>query len=339
MVLYRPDNWVPVKVAAKSSSISKYIKNKCHASLKLFKGKFEGRRQPEIASNLSSQQVVLQSLISCIKPFDKPVPKPAKTTLMEETIEAPSMDTTADYGYHSIPRINSCEINSSESKQTSCSSLLTTASSSCSSGFVDMKQDSLKSCTTLFKDELESFLVDIQCGIETYVRPSVVLKILSQSECLELFQNVEKLVPVARFLLNVINSCDVDANGCLNAESLNIVFSSFKTYMSGLSEAIEFLGYLSATNEDFILYLEKLSDDADSLKIFDFLFMPFNFVCKLIEFIKEVSNHDEHDTSINKQNLTAFVHNLYECTVVTQMSLEEKFNFHNSSTFVDSSSY
>jgi hypothetical protein len=57
-------------------------------------------------------------------------------------------------------------------------------------------------------------------------------------------------------MLSIINSFDSSSNSFLNVESLQIVFSSFKTYLSGLPNAVDFLGYLTSQNNEFILFLE-----------------------------------------------------------------------------------
>ena len=62
------------------------------------------------------------------------------------------------------------------------------------------------------------FLSNMQHVIDTYVRPSAMLNVLSVEESLDLFQNIEKLVPVTRFVLNMVNSYEQNPSKLLNAE-------------------------------------------------------------------------------------------------------------------------
>ena len=84
------------------------------------------------------------------------------------------------------------------------SSILNTLSQS-ESGYKSSKTNSktslsfnsssdLISCTSNIKIEITSFLNNIQNGIDIYVRPSIVLNILSNQQCFDLFQNVEKVI-------------------------------------------------------------------------------------------------------------------------------------------------
>ena len=309
------------KTNTSDNQITSFIKKKCTSSIKMVKEKID--ITTKTCKNQSRQ---IKSLISCIKPFGITKNNEVqKKVSVEEVIVKESFETvevltsdigqeqTVDYGYYSIPRANSCKSHISSTKQyTSLSS-----SSSKSSGFCE--EETYIPCAdavSSFKADLENFIREIQCGIETYVRPSVALNILSQQESFDLYQNVEKLIPVAKFLLNIIGQID-SSSGAFNADSLNIILTAFKTYLSGLARSIEFLHHLTTENDEFILFLEKLNDIQRSLPIFDFIFMPFNFVCRLIEFLEEVSNED------NK--IKSCVNELYECTLSTQAILEQCF--------------
>jgi hypothetical protein len=59
-------------------------------------------------------------------------------------------------------------------------------------------------------------------------------------------------------MLNIINSFDLNPLNFPNVESLKIVFSSFKTYLAGLPEAIKLLEYLSCKNNNFVLFLQVI---------------------------------------------------------------------------------
>lgn len=306
------------------NQITSFIKKKCNSSIRMVKEKID-----ITTKTCKIQSTQLKSLISCIRPFG--IASITKKVSVEEVITSESFETvevirteiekissvpreeTIDYGYHSIPRASSCE--SQISAKQSYSSLST--SSSKSSGFCEEETHTpCKDVISSFKADLENFIREIQCGIETYVRPSVVFNILSQLESFDLYQNVEKLIPVAKFLLNIIGQ--LDNNPCaLNVDSMNLVLTTFKTYLSGLAKSIQFLHQLSTENDEFILFLEKLNDIHRSLPIFDFVFMPFNFVCSLIEFLEEVSNDD------NK--LKSSVNELYVCSLSTQATLEQCF--------------
>lgn len=103
-----------------------------------------------------------------------------------------------------------------------------------------------------FKTEIESFLSQIQQAIDTYVRPCMMLNVLAIEESLVLFQNIEKLIPVTKFLDNIINSTD---NGSGWYSSLKIVFDAFKVYLTGISNAINLLEELTLSNKKFINFI------------------------------------------------------------------------------------
>ena len=175
---------------------------------------------------------------------------------------------TVDYGYFSIPRTET-----NTKSFTSCSySSLETAFSSGSS-----KHEQGESHLDDIKAQIESFLGNMQLLIDSYVRPSVMFKVLSVQQALDLYQNVEKLIPVTKFMLNIVNSHQSNPNKLPNAElvrinfleinlffvlifvfyvKLTLVFDSFKTYLNGLPNAIELLGELSTHYDKFIMFLE-----------------------------------------------------------------------------------
>lgn len=107
-----------------------------------------------------------------------------KTSESVANFEQKLDDDTIDYGYESIPT-------SIRSEKTSCSSLSslfsisTNANAAITSDFIQLTND--------IKNEMSTFLADIQTGVEIYVRPSVIFNIISKEECLKLYQNVEKV--------------------------------------------------------------------------------------------------------------------------------------------------
>lgn len=104
-----------------------------------------------------------------------------------------------------------------------------------------------------FKTEIDNFLNQIQLAIDTYVRPCLMLNVLTIEESLVLFQNIEKLIPITKFLDNIINSTD---NGSGWYSSLKIVFDAFGVYLTGLSNAINLLQELTLSNKKFISFID-----------------------------------------------------------------------------------
>ena len=146
---------------------------------------------------------------------------------------------TEDYGYHSIPQ---------ESQLDSQTSL-------------DLSFDeSIKAASTAFynnneqnniEESVELFINKIQSLIEIYIRPLIALNILNKSEYLILFQNMEKLVPVTKYLLqNIIQNNDYTNS------SLKTVFETYETYLCGLPDAIKLLKDLLVYHEEFYLFLK-----------------------------------------------------------------------------------
>lgn len=134
----------------------------------------------------------------------------------------------SDCGYYSIP---------TSSKTSTVSSI-----------------NDLESCNSLnFRPDIEDFLDQIQKAIDMYVRPCRMLNILEIEESLMLFQNIEKLIPITKFLDNIINSVE---NGSGWYTSLKIVFDAFKVYLTGLPNAINLLEELTFTNKKFINFHE-----------------------------------------------------------------------------------
>ena len=178
-------------------------------------------------------------------------------------------DMTVDYGYYSMPTTesdrNTLSSNGDDEQDMSDEDKLFESldftSSSSTSEFTILKpklaSESFFSDKTI-KSNIESYLNDLQNAIQIYVRPCIVLEILSVHQSLDLYQNVEKLIPVTKFMLNVIStSCQNDKSPVLpNAESINIVFDSYITYLNGLPKAIHMLSELTRSNQKFISFLE-----------------------------------------------------------------------------------
>ena len=247
------------------------------------------KSSPNKISKLFKKACALyKSHVSCHKPQMRP------TSMLPETTHEISVD---DLGYHSMP---------ASSKHSSSTSLATTES-----GF--NSEDGSISNASSFRAVLEQFIGDLQNGIEAYVRPTIALGILTERENFMLYQNVEKLVPVAKFLLNVIGQLENDAH--VSSDSIKIVFSAFRTYLGGLPAAVDFLGEVTNSNDGFVLFLEKLDERA--LPLFDFVFMPFNFVCQLIEFFEEIACGEE--------KLMDAVNMLFGATMEAQSVMEKKF--------------
>ena len=72
---------------------------------------------------------------------------------------------------------------------------------------------------------------------------------------------------------------------------------------------------MTNSNDGFVLFLEKLDERA--LPLFDFVFMPFNFVCQLIEFFEEIACGEE--------KLMDAVNMLFGATMEAQSVMEKKF--------------
>ena len=87
------------------------------------------------------------------------------------------LDETIDHGYASIPT-------SVKSSVSSLSSISITNHSN---------NNDLIQLSSNIKNEMSNFLLNIQNGIDVYVRPAIVLNIISKEECLQLYQNVEKV--------------------------------------------------------------------------------------------------------------------------------------------------
>jgi hypothetical protein len=131
----------------------------------------------------------------------------------ELTAAAQAQDNESiDGGYYSIPRTNS--IPNTKSLASDFGSSASSIGNSKASGESD---DSAYNPVTLqrtesviqkFKSECEYFLDQIQQAVDVYVRPTFVLQILSIDECLNLYQNIEKLIPVTKFMQNILSSCE-----------------------------------------------------------------------------------------------------------------------------------
>lgn len=218
-------------------------------------------------------------------------------------------DNESDHGYCSIPRTSVSSL-----PRTQCS-----ASTSSSSGIVsDISQVESKQSAgeviNKFKSECDYFLNQLQQAVDVYVRPSMVSNILTINECFNLYQNIEKLVPVTRFMTNVLFSSN---QSCLpNADMLKIVFDSFKTYLLGLPNAINLLSELTSQNEQFVEFLDNVSHH-NSFKILDLLFMPLNFVKLMVEFLrgvqKIVDSESQNQNDANEQRFKLIIADLYEC--------------------------
>lgn len=197
LTLCRPDEVSIHKLAAskpKPSLFSKYMKSKC---LKLFQ-----------SSEHSNQAESIKSLMSCAMPI-----QPAKehhVTLLEDhyhhieivkcndqsdqqahshstNVITTKLDLSTDNGYASLPE-------SVQSTKTSYSSLDSLSTLSVPNKLASIwSAPNLCSYTSSIKSDIQTFLHEIQNGIEIFVRPSMVLNIMSKQECLDLYQNVEKV--------------------------------------------------------------------------------------------------------------------------------------------------
>lgn len=148
-------------------------------------------------------------------------------TIETQSSKIQKIDEMSDCGYYSIPRT-------------------VTAPASSVSSTSDLGSNY---STEDLKDEINEFLNQIQNAIENYVRPSIMLKVLTIDESLSLFQNIEKLIPITKFLDNIINS-----NSMIN--SYKIVFDTFKVYLNGLPNAINLLEELACSNDKFVKFID-----------------------------------------------------------------------------------
>ncbi|CAF1043896.1 unnamed protein product [Brachionus calyciflorus] len=188
-------------------------------------------------------------------------------------------------GYYSIPRTNTA-----------------TASSVSSTSDLGSNVD--------FKEEINEFLSQIQQAIENYVRPSIMFKVLTIDESLILFQNVEKLIPVTKFLDNLINSIETNSN---YNTSLKIVFDAFKVYLNGLPQAVNLLEDLTISNDKFVKFIDNIGEVC-SFKIMDFLFMPLKFIQSVIDYLKQFETID-----------CQFINDMCLSIQITYQILEENF--------------
>jgi hypothetical protein len=199
----------------------------------LLSGLFSSFRQTQSDTLVNSKLETTKSLIaSCIKPAAEK-PKTATTSMMVNPHKQ-ALDESIDYGYCSIPRTNSIPNTKSLASDFGSSS----AASSSSSIAVDSIKPAAAVATTArrhhvvvkFKSECDYFLAQIQQAIDVYVRPSIVLNILSISECLALYQNIEKLIPVTRFMQNVLcNSLEDCGDNLPNSDLVSDRFKDKKS--------------------------------------------------------------------------------------------------------------
>jgi hypothetical protein len=201
LTLFRPDEVSIHKLAAskpKTSVFSKYMKSKC---LKLFQ-----------SSEHSDQVSDFKSLISCVKPI-QPANDNQHTRVDQEdhyhhhyielakcsdqsdqqahlhstNVITTKLDVSTDNGYASLP-------GSVQSTKTSYSSLDSLSTLSAPNKLASvLSAPDMCSYTSSIKSDIQTFLIEIQNGIEVFVRPSIMLNIMSKQECLDLFQNVEKV--------------------------------------------------------------------------------------------------------------------------------------------------
>ncbi len=199
MTLYRPDE----------KSLNKVLLN-CSKKQNL-------KKQVKLISlvkrNISSQQKKIKCLMSCITSAhrQKNHDKCQKVNEINNHVTLSSFsemksnnEESADYGYHSIPR--TC-FSSSSILSFNSPTILSTSSTECNIQITNQLASSVNS--NVVKDinlAINDFLQKIQCLIDVYVRPCMVFKILSTEQSFGLFQNVEKLIPVTRFLLNIFSS-------------------------------------------------------------------------------------------------------------------------------------
>jgi hypothetical protein len=146
---------------------------------------------------------------------------------------------TEDYGYHSIPQESQLD------SQTSLVLSFDESIEAVSTAFYNNNEQ------TSIEESVELFINKLQSLIEVYIRPLIALNILNKHEYLVLFQNMEKLVPVTKYLLqNVIQNNDY------NNSSLKTVFETYETYLCGLPNAIKLLQNLLVYHEEFYLFLK-----------------------------------------------------------------------------------
>jgi hypothetical protein len=135
---------------------------------------------------------------------------------------------TVDYGYFSIPRTetNKNSVNTKSFTSCSYSSLDTACSFESNKKEANLSAHEQEECDGYLDDiraQIEAFLGNMQSLIDSYVRPSVMFKVLSVQQALDLYQNVEKLIPVSKFMLNIVNSYQSNPNKLPNAELVKII--------------------------------------------------------------------------------------------------------------------
>lgn len=284
---------------ASAKSVNKLIKSSNSTSLRLSlcRGASNNEHnQIKSPTPKTSQQHVdvgssIKSLISCFNRHLTNMSK--KSTPITHTIEqiTSAADDSIDDGYYSI-QTNGGSITSRNKNKFSTSSSLSSDSetnmiksySSLSSVASSLTNDMSTLDLDSMKYEIENFLNNMQSVIDVYVRPLAIFKILDIEQSLTLFQNIEKLVPVTRFVLNMINSYEQNPTKLPNVElvykikkfeyhqsfnlfilivliislylKLKVVFESFKTYLLGLPKATSLLGELAVTSDLFMDFLE-----------------------------------------------------------------------------------
>ena len=201
------------------------------------------------SSSLQQQRNAKRRSILAHVPLAPSTTTTTTTTATTTTTSSNGDDDEDDYGYFSMPS------NRSE---------LATLSSNSGSSIATAASTSRQSTTDTFRQQIDAFAASIGAAVDAYVRPCAVFGVLSGEQCIGLFQNIEKLVPVSKFLSSMMSSAAASSSASTStatvlqlpkAESMNIVCDAFKTYLHGLPRAIRLLDELVATNQSFTHFL------------------------------------------------------------------------------------
>jgi hypothetical protein len=290
---------------ASAKSVQKIIKSSNELNLVLSRPKLNPKvNKSQVSSSPKRICLVkreINSLIKCFKNFkiceqqtenaNETIPYVSKTASTFVAYNQTNIDRkmdSDDCGYYSIPRTDGSQPsltsigqdndfnNINSSIESSLHSLNVAHEENIS--FDDLKQEIL--------EKSEEFLSKIQVAIEAYVRPIMALKLISKSQYLRLFQNMEKLIPVTKFMFSIITQTDLN-NFALNLGKFNIVFETYETYVFGLPLAIQLFEELLRYNNEFNQFVRS-NKDLLSIDLVEFLFLPFHFIrriCGLLNYV------------------------------------------------------
>ena len=212
MTLYRQDEKSAIRhnrILSTNQPLSPSKPKKINTFLGVLFSGFRAKRSTnQDQSTLQTKESLISSCIG-VKSKHQQQNQQATTQIVTES---DNDRTTTDCGYYSIPRTNSIPNTKSLVSVSDLNTSLSTSGcgSSVSSDNLSSEPNSNKVCIqgviSKFKSECDFFLGQIQSAIDLYVRPTFVLEILSIDECLELYQNIEKLIPVTKFMQSVLNS-------------------------------------------------------------------------------------------------------------------------------------